>query len=90
VPADHFTRYDVALMREQAARFLDLERVTGVSIGWGFGPWTRATGRLSEAVASRALRWLDARAARSPELADVVVLAGRPRARPQRARASSA
>jgi ubiquinone/menaquinone biosynthesis C-methylase UbiE len=80
VPADHFTRYDVALMREQAARFLDLERVTGVSLGWGFGPWTRATGRLSARTASRALQWLDARAAGSPELADVVVLAGRPRA----------
>lgn len=79
VPADHFTRYDVALMREQAALSLDLDRVIGVSIGWGFGPWTRATGRLPEGVAQRALQWLDGWAARSPELADVVVLVGRPR-----------
>ena len=67
-------------MREQAARFVDLDRVIGVSMGWGFGPWTRATGRLSEGVAERALQWLDACAARVPELADVVVLVGRPRA----------
>jgi SAM-dependent methyltransferase len=79
VPADHFTRYDVALMREQAARFLDLVRVQGVSIGWGFGPWTRSAERLPEAIADRALRALDAWAARSPELADVVVLVGTPR-----------
>jgi len=79
VPADHFTRYDVGLMRDQAARFLDLERVQGVSLGWGFGPWTRATGRLPERVAQRALAWLDACASRAPEWADVVVLVGRPR-----------
>jgi hypothetical protein len=79
VPADHFTRYDVGLMREQAARFLDLERVQGVSLGWGFGPWTRATQRLPESFARRALRTLDAWASRAPEWADVVVLVGRPR-----------
>lgn len=81
VPADHFTRYDLGLMREQAARFLDLERVQGVSIGWGFGPWTRTTERLPERAATRALRALDAWASWAPELADVVVLAGRPRRR---------
>jgi len=80
VPADHFTRYDLDLMREQAARSLDLVRVVGVSLGWGFGPWTRAVERLPRALASRALQTLDAVAARSPSLADVVVLAGRPRA----------
>lgn len=81
VPADHFTRYDVGLMREQAARSLDLERVQGVSIGWGFGPWTRAAQRLPAAFAARALQTLDAWASRAPEWADVVVLVGRPRTR---------
>ena len=80
VPADHFTRYDVALMREQAARVLDLERVVGVSLGWGFGPWTRSAERLPAPVAERALRALDGLAARVPEWADVVILVGRPRA----------
>jgi demethylmenaquinone methyltransferase/2-methoxy-6-polyprenyl-1,4-benzoquinol methylase len=79
VPADHFTRYDLGLMREQAARSLDLVRIVGVSLGWGFGPWTRAVERLPRAVAFRALQALDAVAARSPSLADVVVLVGRPR-----------
>ena len=80
VPADHFTRYDLGLMREQAARSLDLVRVVGVSLGWGFGPWTRVVERLPRALAFRALQTLDAVAARSPSLADVVVLVGRPRA----------
>ena len=79
VPADHFTRYDVGLMREQAARSLDLVRVVGVSLGWGFGPWTRLVERLPRAVAFGALQALDALALRSPSLADVVVLVGRPR-----------
>ncbi|RIL06051.1 MAG: hypothetical protein DCC71_08175 [Proteobacteria bacterium] len=81
VPADHFTRYDLALMREQAARWIDLERVTGVSLGWGFGPWTRSVERLPEPVAPRLLAAADAVATRRPELADVVVLMGRPRRR---------
>jgi SAM-dependent methyltransferase len=79
VPADHFTRYDLALMREQAARFLDLEVVRGISVGWGFPAWSRGVGRLPAAVARRALQALDTLARRVPEWADVVVLAGRPR-----------
>ncbi len=79
VPADHFTRYDVALMREQAARHLDLERVQGVSLGWGFGPWTRTAERLPPNLSQRALRWCDAWAAHHPAAADVVVLVGTPR-----------
>lgn len=79
VPADHFTRYELALMREQAARSLDLELVRGVSLGWGFGPWTRSAARLPAAAVRRALQALDTLARRAPEWADVVVLAGRPR-----------
>jgi len=81
VPADHFTRYDVGLMREQAARHLDLERVQGVSLGWGFGPWTRTAERLPAGFADRALRSFDRWASRHPESADVVVLVGTPRRR---------
>ena len=79
VPADHFTRYDPELMREQAARSLDLLHVVGVSLGWGVGPWTRVVERLPRVLAWRALQALDALAWRSPSLADVVVLVGRPR-----------
>ena len=79
VPADHFTRYDLALMREQASRSLDLEVVQGISLGWGLPLWARAVQRLPEELARGALQALDASARCAPAWADVVVLAGRPR-----------
>ena len=45
VPADHFTRYDLPLMREQAERSLELEATLGISLAWGLPAWTRAVSR---------------------------------------------
>jgi SAM-dependent methyltransferase len=86
VPHDHFTRYELALMREQAAEWIELELLEGVSLAWGFPGWSRAVARLPAPVAGAALQALDALARGLPSLADVVVLAGRPR----RSRSSSA
>jgi SAM-dependent methyltransferase len=80
VPADHFSRYELGLMREQAGRFLELEAVEGVSLAWGVPVWTRWVDRLPAEVANGALRALDWLAARLPHLADVIVVVGRPRA----------
>ncbi|HEX2486631.1 MAG TPA: methyltransferase domain-containing protein [Myxococcota bacterium] len=80
VPADHFTRYDLVEMRAQAERHLALEVVEGVSLAWGLAAWTRLVERLPGAVAVRVLRCAGALARRLPRYADVVVLAGRPRA----------
>jgi len=79
VPSDHFTRYELALMRAQASRHLELEVVEGISLAWGLPAWTRSVGRLPAAVAQTALEGLDWLARRIPALSDVVVLAGRPR-----------
>ncbi len=79
VPADHFTRYELGLMREQAGRHLELVHVEGVSLLWGLPQWTRFVERLGEDQAGRALRALDAIARRVPALADVVLVSGRPR-----------
>jgi len=79
VPTDHFTRYDLALMREQASRSLELEIVHGISLGWGVPLWARAVERLPSRLARGALQALDAVARGAPAWADVVVLAGRPR-----------
>jgi SAM-dependent methyltransferase len=81
VPADHFTRYEIGLIEEQASGSLDLEVVEGISLAWGLPAWTRAVDHLPGAVAELALRSLDWLARRVPTLADVVVLAGRPRSR---------
>jgi len=79
VPADHFTRYELNLMREQASCHLELEVVEGVSLAWGLPTWTRTVERLPQPVAEATLKGLDWLARRAPTLADVVVLAGRPR-----------
>jgi SAM-dependent methyltransferase len=79
VPADHFTRYEIGLMEEQASQSLDLEVVEGISLAWGLPVWTRTADRLPGAVAALTLRSLDWLARRLPGLADVVILAGRPK-----------
>jgi SAM-dependent methyltransferase len=79
VPHDHFTRYDVGLMREQASAGLDLDVVEGVSLGWGMPRWSRLARRLPPGVTQWLLESLDAIARRWPGGADVVVLSGSPR-----------
>ncbi len=88
VPADHFTRYDLGLMREQAERHLDLERLEGVSLAWGTPGWSRLVEALPARAAAATLQALGRLAAQLPGWADVVVLAGRPR-RVAHSRASS-
>ena len=89
VPADHFTRYELDLMREQMNRHVVLEVVQGASLLWGLPTWTRLVQKLPASWADRALRGLDALAARLPGLADVVLLAGRPRRKPSPAPAAA-
>jgi SAM-dependent methyltransferase len=79
VPSDHFTRYDPALIREQLATAVHVERWTGVSLLWGFRPWTRLLQLLGPTAAAVLLRASDAIARRIPSWADVIVVSGRPR-----------
>ena len=58
---------------------VDLELVLGVSLGWGMPHWSETAARLPRAVAQTTLEVLDWCARRLPTLADVIVLAGRPR-----------
>ena len=78
-PSDHFTRYELELMREQAEESLVLEVVDGISLGWGAPGWSGFVSALPRVVAGALLRSCDAIARRFPTVADVVVLAGRPR-----------
>lgn len=79
VPHDHFTRYELGLMREQAEAHLRLDLVEGLSLCWGLPRWSRTVQRLPAAVAQATLETLDRLARVFPALADVIVLAGRPR-----------
>lgn len=78
-PSDHFTRYELDLMREQANRAFEIERVIGISLGWGMPGWTGLLGRLPLPLAHGLLRAADRLARVFPGLADVVVIVGRPR-----------
>jgi ubiquinone/menaquinone biosynthesis C-methylase UbiE len=78
-PSDHFTRYELDLMKEQATRYLEIETVQGVSIGWGLPGWAPLVCKLPRSLAWAMLRGLDALARQFPTLSDVVVLVGRPR-----------
>jgi SAM-dependent methyltransferase len=79
VPADHFTRFELPLLREQAARALQIERALGLSLAWGLPSWTRLVERLPAWLASGALRAADLGARLAPGLADVVVIVGTPK-----------
>lgn len=79
VPSDHFTRYDAPLLRAQIERFVAVESVAGTSLFWGVRRWARLLARLPESWAGALLRAADRIAARFPSLADVIVIAGRPR-----------
>ena len=78
-PSDHFTRYEVELIREQAERSLVVESVEGISMGWGMPGWSRLMAALPGAIAFPAIRALDRLARQFPSLSDVIVLVGRPR-----------
>jgi len=88
-PSDHFTRYELALMKEQAARYLEIETVQGISIGWGLPGWATLVCRLPRPIAWTLLRGLDALARQWPTLSDVVVLVGRPKRQSREASTTS-
>jgi SAM-dependent methyltransferase len=80
VPADHFTRYELSLLRDQVGSALVLERVSGISLGWGLASWSRMIERMPAPLARVLLALGDAVARRLPALADVILIVGRPRA----------
>jgi SAM-dependent methyltransferase len=78
-PSDHFTRYEVALIREQAELSLEIESMEGISMGWGMPGWSKWMARVPGPVARSAVAAMDRVGRRYPTLADVIVLVGRPR-----------
>jgi demethylmenaquinone methyltransferase/2-methoxy-6-polyprenyl-1,4-benzoquinol methylase len=77
-PSDHFTRYELDLMCEQAGRAVEIEHVIGISLGWGMPGWTKLLAQLPAPLARVLLSGADRLARWRPGLADVIVLVGRP------------
>lgn len=79
VPSDHFTRFDLPLIREQFSRHVEIEELTGVCTLWGVPSWALLLKRVPPGLARWLLRAADGLARLRPAWADIVVLAGRPR-----------
>jgi len=78
-PSDHFTRYELDLIREQAGACLEILSVEGLSMGWGMPGWSQLVDRLPRFVADMSIRAMDQAAQLWPTLSDVIVVVGRPR-----------
>jgi len=79
VPIEHTFEASVPVIRTLCEPYLELDRVVGVSLGWGTPGWSRVLARLPAATAGRVLETLDRLAARVPALADYVLTVWRPR-----------
>ena len=77
-PSDHFTRYEIELIREQASASLHIESIEGVSLGWGMPGWSKAVSRMPKNVAGGAVRAMGRLGRLWPQLSDVIVVVGRP------------
>ena len=77
-PSDHFTRYEIDLIRDQASASLKIESVEGVSMGWGMPGWSKTMARLPESASGRAVRWMGRLGRQWPQLSDVIVVVGSP------------
>lgn len=81
VPVEHTFECTAGVLRRLCAPYLELERVFGVSLGWGVPGWGALLERLPAGRAFSVLCWLDRHASRNPARADFVYLVGRPRPR---------
>src|SRR5262249_48931547 len=79
VPIEHTFEATVPVIRALCEPYLVLDRVVGVSVGWGMPGWSQVLAHLPEPVAERTLETLDVLARRVPALADYVLPAGRRR-----------
>jgi len=78
-PSDHFTRYELDLIREQASASLEILSVEGISMGWGMPGWSKLTHQLPRSLADATIGLMHRIGQTWPTLSDVIVLVGRPR-----------
>jgi len=79
-PADHITRYDAELLREQLSRHLHIDVWLGISMFWGLARWQQLLRAVPPNLADLLLAGADQVGRRLPQFADVLIVAGRPRA----------
>src|SRR5437870_3606187 len=82
VPVEHTFECTYRILVGLCEPYLELERVFGLSLGWGVPGWGRVLKALPRDAATWLLRKLDAVAYRAPRLADYIVPVWRPRPAP--------
>jgi SAM-dependent methyltransferase len=73
IPHNHTFRGNVAVLKRLAGRYLELERMYGVSMFWLLPSWRRLLKRAAPRTADRMLRAADRGARRMPGLADMII-----------------
>ena len=86
VPVEHTFECTYPILVGLCDPYLELERVFGLSLGWGVPGWGRVLKALPRDAATWVLRRLDAVAYRVPRVADYIVSVWRPRPAPRTAR----
>lgn len=79
IPGDHLTRYDPRLLCAHFCSYVELESTQGVSLLWSTRLWRRMLQALPNRAGDALLAASDRIARALPSLADVTILAGRPR-----------
>jgi len=82
VPIEHTFEATIPVIRTLCEPYLVLDRLVGVSVGWGAPGWSQMLARLPVTAAERALATLDRLARRFPMLADYVLTVWRHRPAP--------
>jgi SAM-dependent methyltransferase len=73
-PPDHLTRFGYATIVALAGGALHLRRVEGLSLLWGFGPWSKRVAALPRSVAGAVVRLAAIVGHVFPRWADVIVI----------------
>lgn len=79
VGIEHTFECTLPVIRTLCEPYLELERVVGVSLGWGVPGWSAVLERLPATFAERLLQALDRLAQRNPAHADHILTVWRPR-----------
>ena len=74
VPHDHVYKFDHAFLMKLVKPHLNVERVVGISMFFGFPWWGLLLSKLPRRVSAPILRFLDRLARRAPSLSDIVLV----------------
>lgn len=79
IPSDHNFKFDYHLLQALGKKFLNHERIKGVSLFWGFPNWAKLLKILPRSLGLTILKVFDRLASFYPSWGDVLIMVGQPR-----------